>query len=443
MKRKDLSPLTGLLFLAFLFSPLKTPAQVFTSADLTAPMEENGVSARALALGSAYAAVPDDIAAMSFNPGALGTLSSFQLALDHQSWLDGFFQETLMASIPVPGLGTGGVGFNYLDHGTFSGRDTNGDPTADFRSYRLSGTLGWGMPLFEHFYLGIAGRGIQQTIAGESSQAFAMDGGALWEPLKGWTVGLSYMNWGTYISDFLLASRLRAATAYNFQLFPDQRALACLAFSREPYNDAQIHFGLEDCFSKLISLRAGYQLDLYDNQMTDLYGFSAGLGLHWEQFTLDYAFLPNGDLGSTQRVSLQYDFGAAQSEPTPTPVVPSPTPTVVPAVSTPTVIATSSSAGPTPTQTPSPDDTLTLYFKVPEDSGAVPLTNEMAVEMRKLSDHIKLVPRDAQAWMDLGRLYYQIGKKEWAIQCFDQVLRLEPGAQKLRDWLEKYKQSKP
>jgi tetratricopeptide (TPR) repeat protein len=44
--------------------------------------------------------------------------------------------------------------------------------------------------------------------------------------------------------------------------------------------------------------------------------------------------------------------------------------------------------------------------------------------------------RDAQAWWELGSLYYRLGKKEYALKCFESVLTLQPNNKKLSDWLE-------
>jgi tetratricopeptide (TPR) repeat protein len=52
-------------------------------------------------------------------------------------------------------------------------------------------------------------------------------------------------------------------------------------------------------------------------------------------------------------------------------------------------------------------------------------------------DWIGKNPRDAQAWWELGVLYYRLGKKDYAVKCFESVLNLQPGNKNLADWLEK------
>lgn len=430
-------------FLAISALPFQSlNAQVFSSADLTSPEEEAGVSARALALGSAYVAVPGDISSMTFNPAALATVHSFQLGLHQQSWLDGFNQETLTTSFPMRELGTFGLVLNYLDYGTFSGHDANGDPTGTYQSTRMSATVGWGLTLLKDIYIGLSGRGLQQTIAGTSFEAAALDLGGLWRVSPGFFCGASYINWGTYVDDFLLAARFQAGASYAFKPFSGHQTLACLSYSWEPYNDVQLHLGLEDSLDQFLSLRAGYQWNFYNNEVSGFQGFSAGIGFRWEQLDLDYAFLPNGDLGNTQRISLQYDFGGEGR----TTAIDKPVPSTAPAA--PVSATTTPMTTPSPSSTPNPEtpalenEKLKLYFMVPENSAAaVSLTPETAAEIKSQIAQIQQTPTDVQSWMNLGRLYFHTGQKELAIQCFEQVLRLNPDAQALREWLQKYEQS--
>ena len=57
------------------------------------------------------------------------------------------------------------------------------------------------------------------------------------------------------------------------------------------------HYGLEFQYKKFLSFRTGY----FENN------FSAGLGIKFYDFTLDYAFITH-DLGNTNRVGLKVDF---------------------------------------------------------------------------------------------------------------------------------------
>jgi hypothetical protein len=443
---KKLSFVLVAFIAGLLFFPRFSIAQVFSSADLTAPLEEQGVSARALGLGSAYAAVPGDAAGLLFNPALLGTVKSFQLDLDHQRWLNGFTQETLLFSFPTPSWGTGGLALDYVDLGTFDGHDANGDPSANYGSTRISVTAGWGLEIAKDLYAGLSGRGLQQTTAGQSFQALALDGGLLWRLFPGFYAGGSYVNFGTYVDNFLLAARWQVGASYSFKADSVQSLLGSFEYSQEPYNDTQLHLGVEDCLYGTLSFRAGYQYDLYQNEVSGFHGLSGGIGLRLDSLTLDYAYIPLGDLGNSQRISLRFDFGPTPNKPlvqqtplssptyAPSSTIPTPTTSPTPSVSTTLAV--------TQTPTPQPTDPLKLYFVMPASA-----TPEMSIplppEVLKFQAQIQANPEDSNAWYGLGHYYYETHQKDQSIQCFEQVLRLQPQAQALRDWLTKYKSTAP
>lgn len=90
-----------------------------------AAFEEEGFSARAIAMGSAFTAVHDDLSSLSFNPAALGQLDNAQVGVNYlrprnipagEVDLD---QISLAAAIPIHQElvnGTLGFGWLYTDH---------------------------------------------------------------------------------------------------------------------------------------------------------------------------------------------------------------------------------------------------------------------------------------------------------------------------------------
>jgi hypothetical protein len=85
--------------------------------------------------------------------------------------------------------------------------------------------------------------------------------------------------------------------------------LLALSGAIEPMGVNRVQVGAEDLIRKFLALRVGYQANLAETQIEGLTGLTAGLGVIYEGFGLDYAFLPYGDLGSTHRISLSYKFG--------------------------------------------------------------------------------------------------------------------------------------
>src|SRR6185295_9554428 len=114
------------------------------------------------------------------------------------------------------------------------------------------------------------------------------------------------------------------------------------------------------------------------------------------------------DLGTAQRLSLTYHFGAPAPEP-------------------------SASAQARPSASPLQSDDLAAgreLEKAGRSREALTVYNN-AIRKNRL---------DAQAWRAAGNLYYRMGKKDYAVQCFDQVLKLSPGDTALKTWLDHYRQ---
>ena len=93
----------------------------------------------------------------------------------------------------------------------------------------------------------------------------------------------------------------------------DKRLLVALGMDswirdQRTFGDA----GVEYAPVKWVALRMGYQLGHGQDQLgSGLVGFSTGVGFQFKGFNLDYAYLPYGDLGNTQRFSLGFRFGSS------------------------------------------------------------------------------------------------------------------------------------
>jgi hypothetical protein len=81
------------------------------------------------------------------------------------------------------------------------------------------------------------------------------------------------------------------------------RFLAALSGVKPVDGRLQIRTGAEYWWRNLAAGRLGYKTG------HDTEGFSAGLGIRWRWYTLDYAFVPHRDgLGTAHRVSLDLRF---------------------------------------------------------------------------------------------------------------------------------------
>jgi len=67
--------------------------------------------------------------------------------------------------------------------------------------------------------------------------------------------------------------------------------------------------GAEYWVSPNLAVRGGYQFGHGADQLQSQFvGLGVGLGIKFSRFTMDYAFLPYGDLGNTHRITVGLRF---------------------------------------------------------------------------------------------------------------------------------------
>jgi len=299
----------SLAVLFCLMAAVPALAAVNSVAGLAGPLDNNGGGARAMAMGSAFVGVADDSSALLWNPAGLAGLGSAELALHHNSWLAGIVQETAVVAVPFKGLGTLGLSGNYVDYGNLAGYDESGAQVSDYSANRYGLGLGWGMQLLKGLSAGVTVKGTRQTVADASYANVALDLGGLWEPLPRLRLGAAYINLGTPVAGFSPSSALRLGGSYGLGLGQSDQLLLAAAGSFEPKGVSRLQVGAENVILDLLALRLGYQGVLAENDIQGMNGLTAGIGVMVKGFSLDYAYLPFGDLGAAHRLSLGYRFG--------------------------------------------------------------------------------------------------------------------------------------
>jgi tetratricopeptide (TPR) repeat protein len=84
-----------------------------------------------------------------------------------------------------------------------------------------------------------------------------------------------------------------------------------------------------------------------------------------------------------------------------------------------------------------------LEFELPADevARAQQLAKEgrLAEAVQAYTEVLRKNPQDARAWWELGNLYYRVGRKDYALKCFEAVVKLRPNDRALAEWIEKYR----
>jgi len=403
-------------------------AQTVTgTAALASPLDNLQGSARDMALGSAFVGVADDASALFFNPAGLSGLASPSVALHHNSYLAGTFQETLEGGFPGGDFGGLAFALDYVSWGSLDLRDNFGVSQGSYNDTDIGLTAGWGKEWAKGFSTGLSVRGLQQKVVNDLYNSLAADLGLLWSPQKDLRFGLAYLNLGTPVAGNSLSGELKGGGSLHWDLNPNLGLLTALSASWIPNGTASGQGGLECVLNREWSIRVGGQVPFYDNQVGGLTNFTAGAGLKLAAFSLDYAYLPFGSLGTSHRISLAYEFSLPKE------IVKVPVQVQVPV----TIVQ------PAPQPSPNPQD-VEVHFKISSD----PLAQGQELEKegkqteaaKTYVEALKIAPHNSVLWSALGNVYYQMGQKDYAIRCFDQSLKLSPNPA-LEDWLKKYRNS--
>jgi tetratricopeptide (TPR) repeat protein len=80
--------------------------------------------------------------------------------------------------------------------------------------------------------------------------------------------------------------------------------------------------------------------------------------------------------------------------------------------------------------------------ETPATASATP-SPELEKALDEAGQRVRQNPQDAPAWINLGNLYWRLGRRDFAVQCFTEALRLNPDNQVLKAWLEQYPQAYP
>ncbi|MFZ0390538.1 MAG: hypothetical protein WAN36_08755 [Calditrichia bacterium] len=262
-------------------------------------------SARATAMGGAGVAVANDIWASYYNPAGLSQLhnpavGTSYLRLFNAAFLRNFFGS---AVYPLPERwGTLSAGFQYFGvH--YQDTDLSGEYTLSlshgfYLMQDIHSSLALGYSLKGYFWsLGTSQRWGDLGSAG----TFGMDVGLLATLYSRTFVGVYFLNVNSpQIGEYArhdLPQRIVAGIAYQ----PYDGVTTSLDFNRTiGVGDMQLWGGAEFEVFQYIALRFG--------GTTNPSRFSAGVGLQYSSFKLDYALLTHADLGETHQIGFMLSF---------------------------------------------------------------------------------------------------------------------------------------
>jgi len=295
-----------------------------------------GVGARAVGMGSAVTALPNDVNQMFYNPAGIALKDeSWQASFSYNKWIADIGHNSAAISHYFEGIGTIGVGFiSFGVSDIVAERDIPNDPdgrpaqvdfvtdlTYDYRDIAYQVTFS--RYVMDQLALGITLKGISQSIDDQTAGAFAFDFGSVYDVgVLGWTIAARFNNLGSNIRFYDIDAGLPLQFTIGTALTPlklEQSSLMVAVDATKPQDGPLYLFtGGEFTFMDMVSVRAGYKLNYSGTDETTfrtkptidntIEGVSLGGGVRTTvqgfNVGVDYSFTQMELLDATHRVSV-------------------------------------------------------------------------------------------------------------------------------------------
>jgi len=387
----------------------------YDSREVRGAFLSRGAGARPVGMGGAFAAIADDASAVSWNPGGLGQLESFSGVAMYESGGPDMGYSYVALAAPV-GNGVAGASVAMVNYGTYDVRDAFGvksftdnltDVAATF-SLGLRNPAWLGEASWSGLSLEVVNEAVGRPLVGASVGALVAFKSQL-------SLGLAVQHLGPKVDGFGLPSVAKVGAAYGG--WKQLRLSADLAY---PLVTQQVWAagGVEYSLHPAIALRGGYKWQSQAQGFSGLVGLTAGAGVRYEGFGIDYAYQPFGELATSHRVALVYGVGETTAKSHAKPL-------------------RTSKRGPVPVGTKSRhgDDMTQLYralyrlYYGDDYDGA--LTEAEAI--------VKANPREWKAWHLIGHCLHAKGDRKGAFKAYARSLKINPDNPQLQAWVDQLK----
>jgi hypothetical protein len=310
------------IFILIISTTLISTSILYASERPTYQFLQNDVSARASSMAGSYVSMQGDPAGLFYNPATIGTtldpVASFGYTshiLDIKAGFAAYTQE-------LQGIGVMGFGVNYVNYGSFVGRNDQGIETGTFGAGDMALSVTLASLFEENIYYGLTGKYIYSSIADANSSALAVDLGMMYlipgdDPIS---FGIALSNIGAQLDKYGstaegLPFEIKVGGTIKPQHLPLQLSVNFhkLNEERNTFLDKFSSFtvGGEFTLSKALRFRFGYnnerRKELKIGTSAGMAGFSMGGGLVLKKIRLDYSFNSYGEIGSISRITLGLD----------------------------------------------------------------------------------------------------------------------------------------
>jgi hypothetical protein len=274
------------------------------------------VDARNASLAQAGVASVSDVNAPVLNPAGLASVKGEQVSLNEDILFQGTDLANAAAAVSLFDRAALGLSVTYVNIGTID--ETTYNPSTQqvvsagsFNPYYDTIGLTYAQQLGLGLSLGASLKVVGEDIAGSTADTVAVDLGAQYaSPLPGLNLGLSVQNLGSPLAGSALPMLARGGISYKMPFLSLRNSLLLSLDSQVPtaaFGQTTFSGGAELRYQRFLSLRVGYQTGDYSG-VSGLTGVTAGAGFGVNWWQVDYAWVPEGDLGYADQFSFSAKF---------------------------------------------------------------------------------------------------------------------------------------
>jgi hypothetical protein len=276
------------------------------------------VGARAAAMGGAYSAISEEASAVYWNPAGLVQIPKLSAVFMRAQYLEEIsYQYAAYAHrLTYDSVLAGSV--LLTDIGSIPRTDIGGDAegTGSFTPRDQVFTLSYSKAILEFsdkdidVSIGVSLKYIKSTII-ESAKSYAGDAGIMTYNFGDipYRLAVTATNMGGGLKYDRESNPLPLTFKLAAAVNPFRNLLVATDLVLAKQNKPNVLLGAELATTPNELTRLCVRAGLNSQQMSDgLGGLSMGVGATLHFFSLDYAFVPIRDLGSTHRISLTFDF---------------------------------------------------------------------------------------------------------------------------------------
>lgn len=263
-------------------------------------------SASANAAGQAGLGAFSSTDALSFlaNPSASVMKKKRTLTLSQNFWIVGTNVNNL-GYLYSSGRGSFGLAMSFVSYKKQEIRPDTGEFLGYFHPTDINLTVNFGRRITPNHYLGLNLRGLYEKIYTASSVGYSVDLGYTYlTPIKDLKLSVAMKNFGD--TSKMAEEKIKLSKAVEVSVIQDftfgkiGNSAELKVYKHIDDENVKASVGINSRLNNILNLTLGYKIN-HDSE-----SISAGFGVSYNKFILDYAFTPMNDFDISHFISLSY-----------------------------------------------------------------------------------------------------------------------------------------